>query len=99
MGKLSGDDLEAYLSKELGHRRQNHYFRRLRRNSRAFRMRFEMVDDLEFKEKATTALGPFPLIIGEEAGEIVKKAAVFSDNTKDQLNAALKKNRFTYRVQ
>ena len=40
--------------------------------------------------KATTALGPFPLIIGEEAGEIVKKTAVFSDNTKDQLNAALK---------
>jgi len=39
------------------------------------------------------------LIIGEEAGDIIKKAAIFSDNTKEQLNAALKKNRFTYRVQ
>ena len=59
----------------------------------------KMVNDPEFKEKALKALGPFPLIIGEEAGEIVKKAAIFSDTTKDQLNAVLKKNRFTYRVQ
>ena len=59
----------------------------------------KMVADPEFKEKASSALGPFPLIIGEEAGEIIKKAAIFSDTTKEQLNAALKKNRFTYRVQ
>lgn len=59
----------------------------------------KMVNDPEFKEKATKALGPFPLIIGEEAGEIVKKAAIFSDTTKEQLNAVLKKNSFTYRVQ
>ena len=59
----------------------------------------KMVNDPEFKEKALKALGPFPLIIGEEAGEIVKKAAIFSDTTKDQLNAVLKKNRFTYQVQ
>jgi hypothetical protein len=57
-----------------------------------------MVNDPEFKEKATKALGPFPLIIGEEAGEIVKKAAVFSDNTKEQLNIVLKNNKFTFRV-
>ena len=57
-----------------------------------------MVNDPEFKEKATKALGPFPLIIGEEAGAIVKKAAIFSDKTKEQLNDVLKKNRFTYRV-
>ena len=56
-------------------------------------------NDPEFKEKAIKALGPFPLIIGEEAGEIVKKSAIFSDTTKDQLNAVLKKNSFTYRVQ
>ena len=60
---------------------------------------FKLLNDPELKEKATKALGPFPLIIGEEAGEIVKKAAIFSDTTKDQLNAVLKKNRFTYRVQ
>ena len=30
-----------------------------------------MVNDPEFKEKASKALGPFPLI-GEEAGDIVK---------------------------
>ena len=59
----------------------------------------KMVNDPEFIEKAPKALGPFPLIIGEEAGEIVKKAAIFSDTTKDQLNMVLKKNRFTYRVQ
>ena len=47
---------------------------------------------------ATKALGPFPLIIGEEAGAIVKKAAIFSDKTKEQLNDVLKKNSFTYRV-
>ena len=57
-----------------------------------------MTNDPEFKAKAVKALGPFPLIIGEEAGEIIKKAAVFSD-TKKQLNAALKKHKFTYRVQ
>ena len=59
----------------------------------------KMVADPEFKEKAASALGPFPLIIGEEAGEIIRKASIFSDTTKEQLNAALKKNRFTYRVQ
>ena len=59
----------------------------------------EMVNDPEFKEKATKALGPYPLIIGEEAGPILKKAAIFSDSTKKQLNAVLKKNRFVYRVQ
>ena len=50
-------------------------------------------------EIASQSFGPFPLIIFEEAGEIVKKAAIFSDTTKDQLNAVLKKNRFTYQVQ
>ena len=59
----------------------------------------KMTNDPEFKAKAVKALGPFPLIIGEEAGEIIKKAAVFSDTTKKQLNAALKKHKFTYRVQ
>jgi hypothetical protein len=102
--KLSGDDLEAFYSIGAAWSQASksmllpegtpdeivEVFRDAAR---------KMVDDPEFKEKATTALGPFPLIIGEEAGEIVKKAAVFSDNTKDQLNAALKKNRFTYRVQ
>ena len=58
----------------------------------------KMVNDPDFKAKATKALGPFPLIIGEEAGAIIKKAAIFSDNTKKQLNKVLKKNRFTYRV-
>ena len=58
----------------------------------------QMVNDPDFKAKATKALGPFPLIIGEEAGAIIKKAAIFSDNTKKQLNKVLKKNRFTYRV-
>ena len=58
-----------------------------------------MVNDPEFKEKATKALGPYPLIIGDEAGPILKKAAIFSDSTKEQLNAVLKKNRFVYRVQ
>ena len=41
----------------------------------------------------------YPLIIGDEAGPILKKAAIFSDSTKKQLNAVLKKNRFVYRVQ
>ena len=102
--KLSGDDLEAFYSIGAAWSQASksmllpegtpdeivEVFRDAAR---------KMVDDPEFKEKATKALGPFPLIIGEEAGEIVKKAAVFSDNTKDQLNAALKKHRFTYRVQ
>ena len=59
----------------------------------------KMVADPEFMEKAPSALGPFPLIIGEEAGQIIRKASIFSDNTKAQLNSALKKNQFTYRVQ
>ena len=59
----------------------------------------EMVNDPDFKDKAIKALGPYPLIIGEEAGPILKKAAIFSDSTKKQLNAVLKKNRFVYRVQ
>ena len=102
--KLSGDDLEAFYSIGAAWSQASksmllpegtpdeivEVFRDAAR---------KMVDDPEFKEKATKALGPFPLIIGEEAGDIVKKAAVFSDNTKDQLNAALKKHRFTYRVQ
>ena len=37
-------------------------------------------------------------IVGAEAGDIIRKASVFSDNTKKQLNAVLKKNNFTYRV-
>jgi len=58
-----------------------------------------MVNDPEFQEKATKALGPYPLIIGDEAGPILKKAAIFSDSTKGQLNAVLKKNGYVYRVQ
>jgi len=58
-----------------------------------------MMDDPEFKEKATKVLGPYPLIVGEAAGPILKKAAIFSDSTKKQLNAVLKKNGYVYRVQ
>ena len=58
-----------------------------------------MMDDPEFKEKATKVLGPYPLIVGDAAGPILKKAAIFSDSTKKQLNAVLKKNGYVYRVQ
>ena len=102
--KLEGDDLEAFYSigaawsqasksMLLPENTPDEIVEVFREAAR------KMVNDPEFKEKATKALGPFPLIIGEEAGEIVKKAAIFSDTTKDQLNAVLKKNRFTYRVQ
>ena len=59
----------------------------------------KMVNDPDFKSKAKKALGPFPLIIGEEAGPIIKKASVFSQSTKKQLNNVLKKNKFTFRLQ
>lgn len=59
----------------------------------------KMMDDPEFKEKATKALGPYPLIVGDAARPILKKAAIFSDSTKKQLNAVLKKNGYVYRVQ
>ena len=59
----------------------------------------KMVNDPDFKSKAKKALGPFPLIIGEEAGPIIKKASVFSQNTKKQLNTVLKKHKFTFRLQ
>ena len=102
--KLSGDDLEAFYSIGAAWSQASKSMLLPEGTPdeivEVFRdAAIKMVDDPEFKEKATKALGPFPLIIGEEAGEIVKKAAVFSDNTKDQLNAALKKHRFTYRVQ
>jgi hypothetical protein len=58
----------------------------------------KMVNDPDFKAKATKVLGPYPLTVGEEAGAIIKKAAIFSDNTKKQLNKVLKKHKFTYRV-
>ena len=38
----------------------------------------KMVNDPDFKAKATKAVSPFPLIIGEEAGAIIKKLAIFS---------------------
>jgi hypothetical protein len=38
------------------------------------------------------------LTVGKEAGAIIKKAAIFSENTKKQLNKVLKKHKFTYRV-
>ena len=58
----------------------------------------KMVNDPDFKAKATKVLGPYPLTVGEEAGAIIKKAAIFSENTKKQLNKVLKKHKFTYRV-
>ena len=102
--KLEGDDLEAFYSICAAWSQASKSML-LPENTpdeivKVFReAASKMVNDPEFKEKAIKALGPFPLIIGEEAGEIVKKAAIFSDTTKDQLNAVLKKNSFTYRVQ
>ena len=58
----------------------------------------KMVNDSDFKAKATKVLGPYPLTVGEEARAIIKKAAIFSENTKKQLNKVLKKHKFTYRV-
>jgi hypothetical protein len=102
--KLAGDDLEAFYSIGAAWSQASKSMLLPEDTPdeivKAFRdAATKMVNDPEFKEKATKALGPFPLIIGAEAGEIVKKAAVFSDTTKEQLNAVLAKNSFTYRVQ
>ena len=101
--KLAGDDLEAFYSIGAAWSQASKSMLLPQGTPdeivQAFRdAATKMVNDPEFKEKATKALGPFPLIIGEEAGAIVKKAAIFSDKTKEQLNDVLKKNRFTYRV-
>jgi hypothetical protein len=101
--KLAGDDLEAFYSIGAAWSQASKSMLLPQGTPdeivQAFRdAATKMVNDPEFKEKATKALGPFPLIIGEEAGAIVKKAAIFSDKTKEQLNNVLKKNRFTYRV-
>ena len=102
--KLQGDDLEAFYSIGAAWSQASKSML-LPENTpdeivKAYTDAAEkMINDPEFKEKATKALGPFPLIVGEEAGAIVKKAAIFSDTTKEQLNAVLNKNRFTYRVQ
>ena len=58
----------------------------------------KMVSDPDFKAKASKALGPYPLTVGEEAGAILKKASIFSDSTKKQFNKVLKKHKFSYRV-
>ena len=102
--KLQGDDLEAFYSIGAAWSQASKSML-LPENTpdeivKAYTDAAEkMINDPEFKEKAAKALGPFPLIVGEEAGAIVKKAAIFSDTTKEQLNAVLNKNRFTYRVQ
>ena len=101
--KLSGDDLEAFYSIGAAWSQASKSMLLPEGTPDEIVQVFrdaatKMVNDPEFKEKATKALGPFPLIIGEEAGEIVKKAAVFSDNTKEQLNTVLKNNKFTFRV-
>ena len=101
--KLAGDDLEAFYSIGAAWSQASKSMLLPQGTPdeivQAFRdAATKMVNDPEFKEKATKALGPFPLIIGEEAGAIIKKAAIFSDKTKEQLNDVLKKNRFTYRV-
>ena len=36
-----------------------------------------MINDPEFKEKATKALGPFPLIIGKKLVQLLKKLQYF----------------------
>ena len=102
--KLEGDDLEAYYAIGAAWSQASKAMMLPKDASdeivKAYRdAAIKMTNDPEFKAKAEKALGPFPLIIGEEAGEIIKKAAVFSDTTKNQLNAALKKHKFTYRVQ
>ena len=101
--KLAGDDLEAFYSIAAAWSQASKSMLLPENTSNEIVNAYrdaakKMVNDPDFKAKATKALGPFPLIIGDEAGAIIKKAAIFSDNTKKQLNKVLKKNRFTYRV-
>ncbi len=101
--KLSGDDLEAFYSIAAAWSQASKSML-LPENTpddivKVYRdAAKKMVNDPDFKAKATKILGPYPLTVGEEAGAIIKKAAIFSDNTKKQLNKVLKKHKFTYRV-
>ena len=101
--KLTGDDLEAFYSIAAAWSQASKSML-LPENTpdeivNVFREAAKkMLNDPEFKEKAPKALGPYTPIVGAEAGDIIRKASVFSDNTKKQLNAVLKKNNFTYRV-
>ena len=101
--KLSGDDLEAFYSIAAAWSQASKSML-LPENTpddivKVYRdAAKKMVNDPDFKAKATKVLGPYPLTVGEEAGAIIKKAAIFSENTKKQLNKVLKKHKFTYRV-
>lgn len=102
--KLAGDDLEAYYSIAAAWAQASKSMLLPEGTPDSIVDAYteavsKMVEDPEFKEKAEKVLGPYPLIIGEEAGPILKKAAVFTENTKKQLNAVLKKNGYVYRVQ
>ena len=65
----------------------------------AWRLAFEKIAaDPEFIAAAAETLGPAELIIGEAAGPIIKSAATLSNATVEQLNAALKANKLTFRI-
>ena len=101
--KLSGDDLEAYYSIAAAWAQASKSML-LPENTpdeivKVYReAATKMVNDPEFIERAKSVLGPYPLIIGEQAGPIIKKASVFSESTKNQLNTVLNKNKFSFRL-
>jgi len=65
----------------------------------AWRLAFKKIaTDPEFIAAAAETLGPAELIIGDAAGPIIKSAATLSDATIEQLNAALKANKLTFRI-
>jgi tripartite-type tricarboxylate transporter receptor subunit TctC len=59
----------------------------------------EIVKDADFIAEAPNRLGPFPLIIGDDARPVVARATSLSDGVVDQLNNALKANRLSYRIE
>ncbi len=80
--KLSGDDLETFYSIAaawsqasksmlLPENTPNDIVKVYRDAAK------KMVNDPDFKAKATKVLGPYPLTVGEEAGAIIKRLLFF----------------------
>lgn len=59
----------------------------------------EIAQDADFIAEAPERLGPFPLIVGEDARPIIERATTLSDGVVEQLNAALGANRLSYRIE
>lgn len=100
---LAGEDLEAYLAiNAIWNRTSKALFLPTDTSQEivdvwrdAFR---KIIADSDFAAAAEAILGPTEVMIGEEAGDVVKSASILSETTIKQLNEALAANRFSYQI-